>query len=322
MSSQQASPSDDLRHDWELREIESIYALPLPELIFRAQQAHRRHFAADDVQLSTLLNIKTGGCPEDCAYCPQSVRYSSGVEAEALMDVAAVEAAARQAKAAGASRFCMGAAWRSPKDRDLNKVAEMVAAVHELGMETCATLGMLSAQQAQTLKRAGLDFYNHNLDTSPEFYGEIISTRQYDDRLETLANVQQAGMSVCCGGIIGMGEGQADRCRLLQVLANLPSHPQSVPINVLVRMPGTPLAEAEDLPPLELVRTIATARILMPASRVRLSAGRTEMSEPLQALCFVAGANSIFYGERLLTTANPQQDRDRALLDALGLRAI
>lgn len=322
MSSQQASPSDDLRHDWELREIESIYALPLPELIFRAQQAHRRHFAADDVQLSTLLNIKTGGCPEDCAYCPQSVRYSSGVEAEALMDVAAVAAAARQAKAAGASRFCMGAAWRSPKDRDLNKVAEMVAAVHELGMETCATLGMLSAQQAQTLKRAGLDFYNHNLDTSPEFYGEIISTRQYDDRLETLANVQQAGMSVCCGGIIGMGEGQADRCRLLQVLANLPSHPQSVPINVLVRMPGTPLAEAEDLPPLELVRTIATARILMPASRVRLSAGRTEMSEPLQALCFVAGANSIFYGERLLTTANPQQDRDRALLDALGLRAI
>jgi biotin synthase len=322
MSGKQASGPDDLRHDWQLQEVESFYTLPLPELIFRAMQAHRRYFSAADMQLSTLLNIKTGGCPEDCAYCPQSIRHSTGLTAEALMDVDAVITAAQQAKVAGASRFCMGAAWRSPKHRDLAQVAEMISAVRKLGLETCVTLGMLSAEQAETLKRAGLDFYNHNLDTSPEFYGEIISTRQYDERLATLANVQQAGIAVCCGGIIGMGESQIDRCRLLQVLANLPHHPQSVPINVLVRVPGTPLADVPELPPLELVRTIATARVLMSASRVRLSAGRTEMSEPLQALCFVAGANSIFYGERLLTTDNPQQVRDRALLNALGLRAV
>jgi biotin synthase len=311
---------NELRHNWALEEIEALYGLALPELLYRAQSAHRRYFPVDDVQLSTLLNVKTGGCPEDCAYCPQSARYETDVDAVRLLDVDTVAAAARRAKQAGASRFCMGAAWRSPRDRDLDKVAEMVAAVHDLGLETCVTLGMLNADQARRLKAAGLDYYNHNLDTSPEHYPNIISTRIYQDRIDTIGHVRDAGLKVCCGGIVGMGESRRDRCRLLQELSTLPEHPQSVPINVLVRVPGTPLEDAAELPPLEVVRTIATARVLMPASRVRLSAGRAEMSTELQALCFVAGANSVFYGEQLLTTPNPESDQDRLLLDELGLR--
>jgi biotin synthase len=308
-----------VRHDWTRAEIGALFDLPFPELLFRAQSIHRQYFDPAEVQISTLLSIKTGGCPEDCAYCPQSARYNTGVNAEKLMALDAVLAEARAAKSAGASRFCMGAAWRSPKDRDLEQVCAMVGAVKGLGLETCATLGMLSAAQAHALKRAGLDYYNHNLDTSPEFYGEIITTRVYRDRLETLEHVRDAGINVCCGGIVGMGESRADRIGMIATLAALPVHPESVPINMLVRVAGTPLADQPPLDPFEFVRTIAVARITMPRSMVRLSAGREEMSEQTQALCFLAGANSIFYGPKLLTTANPVRDRDRVLLDKLGL---
>ncbi len=308
-----------VRHDWTRAEIGGLFDLPFPELLFRAQSIHRQYFDPAEVQISTLLSIKTGGCPEDCAYCPQSARYDTGVNAEKLMALHAVLAEARAAKSAGASRFCMGAAWRSPKDRDLEQVCEMVGAVKALGLETCATLGMLSAAQAHALKRAGLDYYNHNLDTSPEFYGEIITTRVYQDRLETLGHVRDAGIHVCCGGIVGMGESRADRIGMIATLAALPVHPESVPINMLVRVAGTPLADQPPLDPFEFVRTIAVARITMPRSVVRLSAGREDMSEQTQALCFLAGANSIFYGPKLLTTANPERDRDRVLLDKLGL---
>jgi biotin synthase len=308
-----------VRHDWTRGEIGALFDLPFPDLMFRAQSVHRRHFDPAEVQISTLLSIKTGGCPEDCAYCPQSARYHTGVEAEKLMALDTVLAAARAAKSAGASRFCMGAAWRSPKDRDLEHVCEMVEAVKALGLETCATLGMLTGAQARRLKRAGLDFYNHNLDTSPEFYGAIITTRVYQDRLETLDHVRDAGINVCCGGIVGMGESRADRIGMIAALASLSVHPESVPINMLVRVAGTPLAEQPPLDPLEFVRTIAVARITMPGSMVRLSAGREDMSEETQALCFLAGANSIFYGPKLLTTTNPERDRDRGLMEKLGL---
>ena len=313
-------PADSLpRTDWTRDEIAALFALPFPELMFRAMAVHRRHFDAREVQISTLLSIKTGGCPEDCAYCPQAAQYDTGVKAGKLMDVEAVLADAAQAKAAGASRFCMGAAWRSPKDKDLDAVCEMVAGVKALGLESCVTLGMLTGRQAERLKQAGLDYYNHNLDTSPDYYREIISTRTYQDRLETLENVRKCGLSVCCGGIIGMGESQGDRVGMIHALATLPAHPQSVPINALVQVEGTPLAQAQPLDPIDFVRTIAVARITMPASVVRLSAGRESMSAETQALCFLAGANSIFYGEKLLTTPNPQTHADQALLARLGL---
>jgi biotin synthase len=287
--------------------------------MFRAQSVHRDHFDPAAVQISTLLSIKTGGCPEDCAYCPQSAEYETGVRAEKLMRLDAVLAEARAAKAAGASRFCMGAAWRSPKERDLDSVCAMVEGVKALGLETCATLGMLTAAQAQQLKEVGLDYYNHNLDTSPEFYEKIITTRTYRDRLETLEHVRDAGIHVCCGGIVGMGETREDRVGMIATLASLPAHPESVPINMLVRVAGTPLAGERSLDPIEFVRTVAVARISMPRSMVRLSAGRETMSEETQALCFLAGANSIFYGPKLLTTPNPERDRDLALMDRLGL---
>ncbi len=311
---------DELRHDWSKDEIRALFALPFNDLLFRAQTVHRRHFDANEIQVSTLLSIKTGGCPEDCAYCPQSGRYDTGLEREGLLPVEEVVAAARAAKAKGATRFCMGAAWRAPRDRDVERVAQMVAAVKELGLETCMTLGMLTADQARRLRRAGLDYYNHNLDTSPEYYPRIISTRTYEDRLRTLEHVREAGIAVCCGGIVGMGEDRDDRAGLLQQLANLPRHPESVPINLLVQVEGTPLHGSDRLDPFEFVRTVAVARVLMPASRIRLSAGRTEMSDELQALCFLAGANSVFYGDRLLTTDNPEADADRRLFDRLGLR--
>jgi len=311
-----------LRHDWTREEVRALFALPFPELIFRAAAAHRAYFDPAEVQISTLLSIKTGGCPEDCAYCPQSAKYDTGVKAEKLMSLDAVLAEARAAKAGGASRFCMGAAWRSPKERDVEKVCAMIEGVKALGLETCATLGMLTPTQAQRLKRSGLDYYNHNLDTSPEFYGEIITTRCYQDRLDTLAHVREAGIHVCCGGIVGMGEGLEDRTGLIATLAALPVHPESVPINMLVQVEGTPLAHSAKLDPLDFVRTIAVARITMPASVVRLSAGREDMSEETQALCFLAGANSIFYGPKLLTTPNPGRDRDMALLHKLGLRPM
>jgi biotin synthase len=307
------------RHDWTRPEIQALFELPFPDLIFHAQRIHRLHFDPREVQISTLLSIKTGGCPEDCAYCPQSAHYDTGVKADKLMEVEAVLAEARAALAAGASRFCMGAAWRSPRDRDLEAVCAMVEGVKALGLETCATLGMLTAAQARRLKDAGLDYYNHNLDTSPEFYGDIISTRIYSDRLDTLEHVRGAGIHVCCGGIVGMGEARADRIAMIATLASLPSHPESVPINLLVRVEGTPLAGQAPLEPFEFVRTVAVARIAMPASVVRLSAGREDMSEETQALCFIAGANSIFYGPKLLTTANPDRGHDLALLDKLGL---
>lgn len=311
-----------IRNDWTRDEVLALFALPFNDLMFRAQSVHREHFDANEVQVSTLLSIKTGACPEDCAYCPQSARYDTGLKAERLMPLAAVIEKAKEAKASGASRFCMGAAWRSPRDKDIAPVAAMVREVKALGLETCATLGMLSRDQAATLKDAGLDYYNHNLDTSPEFYGEIISTRCYQDRLDTLAHVRDVGMKTCCGGIVGMGESQIDRAGLLMALANLPAHPDSVPINRLVRVAGTPLAEAQELDAFEFVRTIAVARIMMPKSMVRLSAGRETMSEELQSLCFLAGANSIFYGEKLLTTANPEADADRALFAKLGIRPL
>ncbi len=316
------SPSGTLRHDWSRAEVEALFALSFPVLLQRAGETHRAHFDPTEVQVSTLLSVKTGGCPEDCAYCPQAQRYDTGVEATKLMDTTVVVEKARQAKAAGASRFCMGAAWRSPKDRDIPKVAEMIREVKALGLETCATLGMLSGEQATALKAAGLNYYNHNLDTSPEFYGDIIRTREYQDRLDTLAHVRDAGMKTCCGGIVGMGETRRQRAAFLQTLANLPAHPDSVPINRLVQVEGTPLHGTVELDPFEFVRTIAVARLLMPKSMVRLSAGRESMSDELQALCFLAGANSIFYGEKLLTTGNPDTERDLALFERLGLRPM
>jgi biotin synthase len=308
-----------LRHDWTRAEVLALLDLPFPELMARAGAVHREHFDAREVQVSTLLSIKTGGCPEDCAYCPQAARYDTGLKAHKLLALDEVVAKASAAKAAGATRFCMGAAWRSPKDKDLAKVAEMVGAVKALGMETCATLGMLNPGQAETLKGAGLDYYNHNLDSAPEFYGDIIHTREYQDRLDTLAQVRGAGLKTCCGGIVGMGETREQRAGLLQTLANLPEHPGSVPINRLVQVEGTPLHGTALLDPFEFVRTIAVARLLMPQSMVRLSAGRAEMSEELQAMCFLAGANSIFYGEKLLTTGNPDVEADQALFARLGL---
>jgi biotin synthase len=313
-----------VRHDWTRTEVRALFELPFPELMFRAQSVHRRDFDPTEVQISTLLSIKTGGCPEDCAYCPQSVHYDTGVKAEKLMSLGAVLTEARAAKAAGASRFCMGAAWREPKERDLDKVCAMVEGVKALGLETCATLGMLTEDQARRLKTAGLDYYNHNLDTSPEHYGAIITTRTYQERLDTLGHVRDAGIHVCCGGIVGMGEGTEDRVGMIVTLANLPEHPESVPINMLVKVEGTPLAigalaQSATIEPLDFVRTIAVARITMPRSVVRLSAGREDMREETQALCFLAGANSIFYGPKLLTTPNPERDRDLRLLDKLGL---
>jgi biotin synthase len=316
-----------LRHDWSRAEVRVLFASPFPELIFRAQSIHRTHFDPTEVQISTLLSIKTGGCPEDCAYCPQSAHYDTGVTADKLMAVDAVLVEARAAKRAGASRFCMGAAWREPKDRDLDKVCEMVEGVRALGLETCATLGMLTGGQARRLKASGLDYYNHNLDTSPEYYGAIITTRTYQERLDTLGHVRDAGIHVCCGGIVGMGETEDDRVGMIATLANLPAHPESVPINMLVEVEGTPLADRPKEPgraidPIDFVRTIAVARITMPRSVVRLSAGREDMSEETQALCFLAGANSIFYGPKLLTTPNPDRDRDMRLLDKLGMKPM
>ena len=310
-----------IRHDWSLDEVQALYRLPFMDLILQAQATHRACHEPNTVQMSTLLSIKTGSCPEDCAYCPQSVRYDTGIEAQALMAVEEVRSAATRAKAAGATRFCMGAAYRSPKARELKVITEMVRAVRALGLETCATLGMLEPEQALQLKAAGLDYYNHNLDTSEEFYDQIISTRSYQDRLDTLSAVRAAGIKVCCGGIVGLGESAADRAELLRTLANLPEHPESVPINQLVKVAGTPLAGAGEVDPFDFVRTIAVARILMPRAQVRLSAGREAMSDELQALCFLAGANSIFYGEKLLTTGNPDVERDRQLLARLGIDA-
>jgi biotin synthase len=311
----------DLRHDWQLPEVKSLFTLPFNDLVFKAQRVHREYFDANEIQISSLLSIKTGSCSEDCAYCPQSARYNSDLNPEALMPVAAVIAAAKKAKQQGASRFCMGAAWRKPKDRDIDRVVEMVAEVKALGMETCVTLGMLTDEQTARLNESGLDYYNHNLDTSEEYYSEVITTRTYQDRLDTLKRVRDSGMKVCCGGIIGMGESSEDRAKLLIELANLPKHPESVPINMLVQVEGTPLMGTEKLDPLVFIRTIAVARILMPRSRVRLSAGRTDMSDEMQALCFLAGANSIFYGEKLLTTDNPMAAHDQDLFARLGLHA-
>jgi biotin synthase len=310
-----------LRHDWRLEEIEAIYVSPLPDLIFRAQTCLRAYSSPDEVQGCSLLSIKTGGCPEDCAYCPQSAHYPTGVERSAVLDPVVVVETARRARAQGATRFCMGAAWRDAAEgADFDHVLDMVRGVRALGMEACCTLGMLTDAQAQALANAGLTAYNHNLDTSPEFYGAIISTRTYADRLATLERVRRAGITVCCGGIIGMGEGRGDRWRLLQQLANQDPHPESVPINLLVRVEGTPLSDCAPVEPIEMVRMIATARVLMPASMVRLSAGRLSLSDEAQALCFLAGANSIFMGDRLLTTPNPEVDRDRRLLERLGMR--
>lgn len=307
------------RHDWSREQAQGIYELPFSGLVFHAQRIHRMHFNPNELQISTLLSIKTGACPEDCAYCPQSAHYAPGRNVQRLLALEEVITAAREARAQGASRFCMGAAWRSPKARELDEVLRMIEGVKALGLETCATLGMLTARQAQRLKEAGLDYYNHNLDTSPEYYDSIITTRSYRDRLDTLAHVREAGINVCCGGIVGMGEGANDRVALLVQLATFPRHPESVPINLLVQVEGTPLSGTDQLDPLEFVRTVALARILMPASYVRLSAGREKMSDELQALCFLAGANSIFYGEKLLTTNNPTRERDRNLFQRLGM---
>ena len=314
-----AKPSENSVEAWSRQSIEALFNLPFSDLMFKAQQVHREHFNPNEVQLSTLLSIKTGGCPEDCGYCPQSVHYKTGVEASKLLDVEEVKAAALEAQKNGASRFCMGAAWREPKDRDVEKVAELVRTVKSLGMEACCTLGMLTESQAGTLKQAGLDYYNHNLDTAPELYGDIITTRDYQERLDTLAHVRSAGMHVCSGGIVGMGESRSQRAGLVHQLANLTPYPESVPINNLVQVEGTPLHGTESLDLLEFVRTVAVARITMPKARVRLSAGRQQMGEAIQALCFMAGANSIFYGDKLLTTGNPDWQKDQALLDKLGM---
>jgi biotin synthase len=314
-----STPTGAIRHDWTTAQIEALFARPFADLLYDAQTLHRAYHRANRVQMSTLLSIKTGACPEDCAYCPQSVHYDTGLDREKLLALEDVKQHAAAARAAGATRFCMGAAYRSPRQKDLEIIAAMVREVRALGLETCATLGMLTVEQARQLKDAGLDYYNHNLDTSPEFYGEIITTRTYQERLDTLDAVRDAGLNVCCGGIVGMGESVRDRAALLVQLANLPQHPESVPINQLVRVPGTPLAHEAPLDPFDFVRTIAVARIVMPAAYVRLSAGRETMSDELQALCFLAGANSIFYGEKLLTTGNPDVERDRALLARLGI---
>jgi biotin synthase len=315
-----AADTDTAAARWRVADVEALYALPFMDLVFQAQQVHRAHFNANEVQLSTLLSIKTGGCAEDCGYCPQSAHFDTAVEASKLMPINEVLDAAHAAKAQGATRFCMGAAWRSPKARDMERVTEMVREVRALGLETCMTLGMLDGEQAQALKGAGLDYYNHNLDSAPDFYGQVISTRTYQDRLDTLGHVRDAGINVCCGGIVGLGESRSQRAGLIAQLANLSPYPESVPINNLVPVPGTPLADAEPIDPFEFVRTIAVARITMPTTMVRLSAGREQMDEALQALCFAAGANSIFYGDKLLTTSNPQAARDRALFERLGLR--
>jgi biotin synthase len=308
------------RHDWTRAEVSALFALPFNELLYRAHTVHREHHDPNAVQVSTLLSIKTGGCPEDCAYCPQAARYDTGVQAQKLMTVAAVLERAQAAKDAGASRFCMGAAWRGPKDRDIPKVAEIVRAVKGLGLETCATLGMLEEGQAEQPKQAGLDYYTPNIDTSPDFYGDVISTREYRDRLDTLGRVRTAGLKICCGGIVGMGETRAQRAGLIAQLANMNPYPESVPINHLVQVEGTPMHGLPPLDPIEFVRTIAVARITMPKARVRLSAGRRELGEAVQAMCFMAGANSIFYGDKLLTTDNPEADDDRKLLEKLGLK--
>jgi biotin synthase len=305
---------------WPLADVLALFDLPLPELMFRASQAHRAEFPDGDVELATLLSIKTGGCEEDCGYCPQAARYDTGVEAKKILDLDTVLDAAREAKAKGATRFCMGAAWRSPKERDMEKVEAMVRGVKALGMETCATLGMLEEGQAEQLKQAGLDYYNHNIDTSPDFYGDVISTREYRDRLDTLGRVRTAGLKICCGGIVGMGETREQRAGLIAQLANMNPYPESVPINHLVQVEGTPMHGLPPLDPIEFVRTIAVARITMPKARVRLSAGRRELGEAVQAMCFMAGANSIFYGDKLLTTDNPEADDDRKLLEKLGLK--
>jgi biotin synthase len=313
---------DTLRHDWGKHEVLALFSLPFNDLLYRAQTAHRQFFDANEVQISTLLSIKTGGCAEDCGYCPQSAHFDTGVKADKLMCKDDVLEEAQKAKNAGASRFCMGAAWRSPKDRDMDKIVELVSGVKALGLETCATLGMLTPSQAKRLKDAGLDYYNHNLDTSEEYYPNIITTRTYQNRLDTLSYVRDAGMNVCCGGIVGMGEKLEDRAELLRTLANMETHPESVPINLLVQVEGTALKGVEKVDPIDFVRTIAVARLLMPASFVRLSAGREDMNDETQALCFLAGANSIFYGEKLLTTANPEADKDRALFEKLGLKSL
>ncbi|MBW8896978.1 MAG: biotin synthase BioB [Massilia sp.] len=305
---------------WPLADVLALFELPLPELMFRASQAHRANFPDGDVELATLLSIKTGGCEEDCGYCPQAARYDTGVEAKKILDLDTVLDAAREAKSKGATRFCMGAAWRSPKERDMEKVEAMVRGVKALGMETCATLGMLEEGQAEQLKQAGLDYYNHNIDTSPDFYGDVISTREYRDRLDTLGRVRTAGLKICCGGIVGMGETREQRAGLIAQLANMNPYPESVPINHLVQVEGTPMHGLPPLDPIEFVRTIAVARITMPKARVRLSAGRRELGEAVQAMCFMAGANSIFYGDKLLTTDNPEADDDRKLLEKLGLK--
>jgi biotin synthase len=315
-----ATLATELRNDWTRDDIRALFALPFNDLIFKAQTIHRQHFDANQVQVSTLCSIKTGACPEDCAYCPQSSRYDTGLDRERLMAIEAVLEEAKTAKESGATRFCMGAAWRSPKERDMKVVTAMVEGVKALGMETCMTLGMLDGDQAKRLADAGLDYYNHNLDTSPEYYGEIITTRNYQDRLDTLSNVRDAGMNVCCGGIVGMGEQAEDRVGLLQQLANMEKHPESVPINMLVKVEGTPLSDIDDMDAFDFIRTIAVARILMPKSYVRLSAGREDMNDQTQAFAFLAGANSIFYGEKLLTTANPGQNKDMQLFDRLGIQ--
>lgn len=308
------------RHDWTIEETRALFELPFNNLLFKAHSVHRQHFDPNEVQVSTLLSIKTGACPEDCKYCPQSGHYNTGLEKEKLLEIGKVIVAAKAAKAKGASRFCMGAAWRSPGKKDMPYVVDMVKQVKSLGLETCMTLGMLQKEQAQQLADAGLDYYNHNLDTSERYYHHIITTRTYQDRLNTLSNVRKAGMKVCCGGIMGMGEGLNDRAGLLVQLANLPHHPESVPVNMLVKVEGTPMAGVADLDPFDFIRTIAVARILMPASHVRLSAGRESMNEQMQALCFFAGANSIFYGEKLLTTTNPEAGSDRQLFARLGIQ--
>jgi len=314
-------PTQAIRHDWTLPEIKALFDQPFNDLVFQAQTTHRQNFDPNAVQISSLLSIKTGACPEDCSYCPQSARYDTGLERERLMPLEEVKQAALNAKLNGASRFCMGAAWRNPTDKNLHKVIEMISAVKDMGLETCVTLGMLTQPQSKKLKEAGLDYYNHNLDTSPEYYKDIITTRKYQDRLDTLENVRSENINVCCGGIVGMGETDKDRAALLQQLANLPEHPQSVPINLLVQVENTPLYGTEKLDPIEFVRTIAVARVMMPKSAVRLSAGRNDMSDEMQALCFVAGANSIFYGDTLLTTPNPDENKDLELFERLGINA-
>ena len=313
---------DQQNYDWQVDEVLKLFALPFNDLIFKASQIHRQFHNANEVQISTLLSIKTGGCPENCKYCPQSAHYDTGLEKQALMPIDKILESAENAKKAGASRFCMGAAWRSLHDRDVEKICEIVEAVKETGLETCMTLGMLTDSQSKKLKEAGLDYYNHNIDSSEEFYSEIISTRNFADHLNTLKNVREAGLNVCSGGIVGMGEAREDRAKMLIVLANLPKQPESVPINMLVKVKGTPLENVESLDPFEFIRTIAVARIMMPKAKVRLSAGREEMNEQTQALCFLAGANSIFYGEKLLTTQNPQTQKDQELFAKLGIKGV